>query len=93
MAGPKMARHVPYTEVGDDWREHGIDAGHVPDRLLSWIEKNLSGRWSYRMMSADEVRAITGHDPEGRFFMPIAFEDEADGQMLKLRLLDSEGSA
>jgi hypothetical protein len=93
MTVPTRARHVPYTEVGDDWREHGVEAGHAPERLLSWIEKNLSGRWSFRFMSADEVREVTGRDPEGRFFLFIAFEDATDGQLMKLRLLDPEGSA
>lgn len=72
---------------------HGINAGHEPHKLFTWIEENLLGRWSYRELTADEVRRITGSKPAGAFFFLIAFEDPSDAQKFDLKISPPMGQA
>jgi hypothetical protein len=93
MPPPKLKRHVLFSQIGDGWCQHGIDAGHTPDAVLTWIEESLSGRWSFRSLTDAEVVEQTGKPAGGKFFLLVAFEDPDDYSKFKLRVSKPEGRA
>jgi hypothetical protein len=88
-----MKRYVAFSEITEKWALQGVNAGHEPDKLLTWIEENLLGRWSHRQMTADEVRRITGSKPGGGVFFLVAFEDPSDAQKFDLKISPPMGWA
>lgn len=88
-----MKRHVQLSEVREAWTMHGINAGREPEKLFTWIEENLLGRWSYRELTAEEVRRITGSKPAGGLFFLLAFEDPSDAQKFDLKVSRPMGQA
>jgi hypothetical protein len=90
---PNMKRHVALSEVSEKWSLQGVNAGLEPDKLFTWIEENLLGRWSHRRMALDEVRRITGMTPRGGFFFFVAFEDPSDALKFDLKISPPMGQA
>jgi hypothetical protein len=88
-----MKRRVPLGEVTEKWSMQGVNAGHQPDELLTWIEENLLGRWSHRRMTPDEVRRFTGVKPGGYVFLFVALEDPSDALKFDLKISPPMGRA
>jgi len=90
---PHMKRYVALREVTENWSLQGVNAGLEPDKLFTWIEENLLGRWSHRRMTLEEVRRITGMRPRGGFFFFVAFEDPSDALKFDLKISPPMGQA
>jgi hypothetical protein len=71
----------------------GIDASPEPEKLFTWIEENLLGRWTYRRLTPKEVHRITGSKPTWGFFCLVGFEDASDGQKFHLQVSPPMGQA
>jgi hypothetical protein len=90
---PNMKRYVALREVTENWSLQGVNAGLEPDKLFTWIEENLLGRWSHRRMTLEEVRRITGMTLRGGFFFFVAFEDPSDALKFDLKISPPMGQA
>jgi hypothetical protein len=85
-------RRVDFSNVGENWWKFLIDASE-PFQVLVWLAKHMSGPWSSRMPSTDEVRARVGFLPEDQFFLMLAFQEEADAELFALWRADPGGNA
>jgi len=92
MLPKPLQRHVDWsTTLG--WNTFLSDCGDVPDAALNWIEANLSGPWSFRLLSAKEYEAEYDRPYDGRFVLEIALRDDSDANRLTAHFAKPASSA
>lgn len=83
-----MAKFTRWDRVGDQlatWHRFAVDAGHEPDRVLTWARENLRGAWTYRHLNDAEVHREFACPPAGRFFLKVRTAEGSDVKRLQLR--------
>jgi hypothetical protein len=91
MLPSPLKRHIKSPDR--DWVRCLVDAGFEPDRILTWIEENLRGRWSHESASRQQVLVEFNEEPAGRFFFVFYFEEPRDLDCFLLWHNDASGSA
>jgi hypothetical protein len=87
-----MVRPVDFSNVGENWWKFLIDAND-PFQVLVWVAKHMTGPWSSRVPTTDEVQIRVGFPPEDRCFLLLAFQEDVDAELFALWRADPGGTA
>jgi len=92
----QIKRHTNWSKVGDrvkNWHKLAVDGSHEPDIIIMWVEENLTGEWTTRSLTDEEVITIFGRPPAGSFVHEYAFAERADYDRFRLNFGDHAGKA
>ena len=96
MPPPPLRRHVafPGDEVPpQNWHSRLVDGEFEPDKVISWVEDNLTGPWHLRHAPDQDVLNRLGHATNGRFFFYFFFQEKSDFDRFNLWYGATGGSA
>jgi hypothetical protein len=92
----QIKRHIHWSKIGDrakHWHKVAVDGFYAPDRVISWVEGNLKGEWTSRMLTVEEGKAYFGDRAVGHFLSEYRFADRTDVDLFMLQFGDHAGSA
>jgi hypothetical protein len=92
MSPRLLKRHVDWS-VAASWNTFLAECNIDPDMALTWIEENLFGPWSHRLLSAKEYAVEYGQAYEGGIVLVLAIKDNADADKLYAHFARPLGSA
>jgi hypothetical protein len=93
MSPKLLKRHVDWSAAAASWHTFLAECDKDPALAFTWIEENLSGPWSHRILSAKEYEAEFGLPYDGQLVLVFGIKDSADADKLYAHFAPPAGSA